>query len=103
MRAVWTFWSEPYRSHYHRYWLSERHHLFAWVLSVLQASRHYPDTCLSTDSRGAAGGPAAPGPPTPLPALPGVGRLAPGSRNAATGAGRVPARRHGAHASARLR
>ena len=53
MRAVWTFWSTPHRDHYHRYWLSERHHLFAWVLSVLQASRHYPDTCLSTDSRGA--------------------------------------------------
>ena len=53
MRAVWSFWSAPYRAHYHRLWFSEQHHLFSWVLSVLQASRHYPDTCLFTDSWGA--------------------------------------------------
>jgi hypothetical protein len=54
MRAVWTFWSAPFRAHYHRLWLSERHHLLSWVLSVGEAARHYPETCLVTDSVGAA-------------------------------------------------
>lgn len=53
MRAVWSFWSAPYRGHYHRFWHSERHHLLSWVLSVGEASRHYPDTWLFTDSAGA--------------------------------------------------
>ena len=53
MRAVWTFWSAPYCDHYHRFWHSEKHHLFSWVLSFAQASQHYPDTLLVTDSRGA--------------------------------------------------
>jgi hypothetical protein len=53
MRAVWSFWSAPYRSHYHRLWHSEKHHLLSWVLSVGEASRHYPDTSLVTDSAGA--------------------------------------------------
>lgn len=53
MRAVWSFWSTPYRAHYHRLWYGERHHLFAWVLSVMEARKHYPDTCLVTDSGGA--------------------------------------------------
>ena len=54
MRAVWSFWSLPYRAHYHRHWRSEKHHLLSWVLSVREASRHYPDTCLVTDSQGAS-------------------------------------------------
>ena len=53
MRAVWSFWSTPYRGHYHRLWHSEKHHLLSWVLSVGEASRHYPDTSLVTDSAGA--------------------------------------------------
>lgn len=53
MRAVWSFWSAPYRRHYHRLWYSERHHLLSWVLSLKLASRHYPDTWLFTDSDGA--------------------------------------------------
>lgn len=53
MRAVWTLWSAPFRAHYHRLWYSPRHHLFSWVLSVIEAGRHYPETCLSTDSWGA--------------------------------------------------
>lgn len=53
MRAVWSFWSAPYRRHYHRFWRSEKHHLLSWVLSVGEASRHYKDTWLFTDSRGA--------------------------------------------------
>jgi hypothetical protein len=53
MRAVWSFWSAPYRGHYHRLWHSRKHHLLSWVLSVGEASRHYADTCLFTDSDGA--------------------------------------------------
>jgi hypothetical protein len=53
MRVVWSFWSAPYRGHYHRLWHSEKHHLLSWVLSVGEAGRHYPDTCLFTDSQGA--------------------------------------------------
>jgi hypothetical protein len=29
------------------------HHLLSWVLSVCEAVRHYPDTCLVTDTEGA--------------------------------------------------
>jgi hypothetical protein len=53
MRAVWSFWSAPYRGHYHRLWRSEKQHLLSWVLSVGEACRHYPDTWLFTDSEGA--------------------------------------------------
>jgi hypothetical protein len=53
MRAVWSFWSAPYRAHYHRQWRSQKHHLLSWILSVGCAARHYPDTRLVTDSEGA--------------------------------------------------
>ena len=53
MRAVWTFWSAPYRAHYHRLWHSEKHHILAWILSLGTASQHYEDTWLFTDSPGA--------------------------------------------------
>lgn len=53
MRAVWSFWSAPYRAHYHRHWRSEKHHLLSWALSVGEASKHYADTWLFTDSAGA--------------------------------------------------
>jgi hypothetical protein len=53
MRAVWSFWSRPHDAAHHRRWVSERHHLLAWVLSVETARRHYPDTVLYTDSAGA--------------------------------------------------
>ena len=54
MRAVWSFWSAPHRRFYHRYWHSERTHRLCWILSVAQAARHYPDTCLHADEAGAA-------------------------------------------------
>jgi hypothetical protein len=54
MRAVWSFWSEPFERHYWRLWGSVENHLLAWVISVNAASRHYPDTMLVTDSRGKA-------------------------------------------------
>jgi hypothetical protein len=53
MRAAWSFWSTPYRAHYHANWTSEKHHLLAWALSVSQAARHYEDTWLCTDEAGA--------------------------------------------------
>jgi len=53
MRAVWSFWSKPYRIQRNNVWLSDRHHLFSWVLSVETARQHYPDTTLVTDDSGA--------------------------------------------------
>lgn len=53
MRAVWSFWSKPWRERRGWSWPSEKHHLLAWVLSVESARRHYPDTMLVTDSEGA--------------------------------------------------
>ena len=54
MRAVWSFWSAPFEAYQHSVWNSPRHHLLSWVLSVESARRHYPDTALITDDRGAA-------------------------------------------------
>jgi hypothetical protein len=53
MKAVWSFWSKPYEPHCRSRWPSACHHLFAWVLSVETARRHYADTCLITDDAGA--------------------------------------------------
>jgi hypothetical protein len=53
MRAVWSFWTKPWRNRRGWSWPSEKHHLLAWVLSVESASRHYPDTQLVTDKAGA--------------------------------------------------
>ncbi len=53
MKAVWSFWSKPFEAHCRLSWPSARHHLFAWVLSVETARRHYPDTWLITDDAGA--------------------------------------------------
>jgi hypothetical protein len=53
MRAVWSFWTKPFRAHYSCMWASEKHHLLAWVLSVEAARKHYPDTSLVTDDEGA--------------------------------------------------
>jgi len=53
MRAVWSFWSKPFENHYHQSWFSDVHHLYAWVLSVETARKHYPRTALYTDDAGA--------------------------------------------------
>src|SRR5262249_39430480 len=53
MKAVWSFWSKPFEAHRRHSWPSQRHHLFAWVLSVETAKQHYPETCLVTDDAGA--------------------------------------------------
>jgi hypothetical protein len=52
MRAVWSFWSRPFRTYYGNIWCKPLHHLLAWKLSVETASRHYPDTVLITDRPG---------------------------------------------------
>ncbi len=53
MRAVWSFWSKPFFQRHKHWWISERHHLLSWVLSVETARVHYPDTLLVTDDAGA--------------------------------------------------
>jgi len=54
MRAVWSLWTKPMREGSRGSpWLSEKHHLLAWVLSVETARRHYPETSLVTDDDGA--------------------------------------------------
>jgi hypothetical protein len=53
MRAVWSFWSKPFKAHYHAVWRSPLDHLLSWVLSVHTARRHYPRTTLLTDDEGA--------------------------------------------------
>ncbi len=53
MRAVWSFWSKPYREGRGSRWLSDYHARLAWVLSFELARRHYPDTALVTDDDGA--------------------------------------------------
>jgi hypothetical protein len=52
-RAVWSFWSGPFQATHRELWRSERHHLFAWIISVETARRHFPETALYTDSDGA--------------------------------------------------
>jgi hypothetical protein len=53
MQAVWSFWSKPFRAHHTGVWLTDTHHLLAWILSVETAKRHYPTTALVTDVEGA--------------------------------------------------
>lgn len=53
LKAVWSFWSKPFRAHHHRVWASEKHHLLAWVLSTQTARRHYHPIELHTDDAGA--------------------------------------------------
>lgn len=54
MRAVWSFWSKPYAASTGLRWQGERFHLFAWVLSLMQARKFYPQTMLVTDTPGKA-------------------------------------------------
>lgn len=53
MKAVWSFWTKPFRLHWQLTWVSQKHHLLAWVLSLETAKKHYPKTALFTDSYGA--------------------------------------------------
>jgi hypothetical protein len=51
MKAVWSYWSKPFR-HQRSFWSSERHHLLSWVLSFQTARKHFPRTALYTDDMG---------------------------------------------------
>ena len=51
--ATWSFWSKPYASFHHNAWMSEKHHLLSWILSVGTAQQYYRDTLLVTDNIGA--------------------------------------------------
>jgi len=53
IRAIWSFWSKPYRAFHHHAWISEKHHLLSWILSLGTAQKHYSDTLLITDDAGA--------------------------------------------------
>ena len=54
MRAVWSLWTAPLTSGTHPGWLTPRHHLLGWILSFHLARAHATETCLVTDSQGAA-------------------------------------------------
>jgi hypothetical protein len=52
MRAVWSFWSEPFRGEKGRSWQSPLHHLLAWGMSIRLARKYFPETALVTDTSG---------------------------------------------------
>jgi hypothetical protein len=52
VRAVWTFWSEPFRHSLGHGWREPRHHWLAWALSVRLARRHFDTLQLVTDAYG---------------------------------------------------
>lgn len=52
MRAVWSFWTKPYKNSRKSIWFSNKHHLLSWVLSVKTVRQHYPNTALFTDREG---------------------------------------------------
>jgi hypothetical protein len=54
MRAVWSFWSEPFREHKGYLWREPQHHLLAWGLSLMLARKHFAETLLVTDTPGKA-------------------------------------------------
>ncbi|OXM47868.1 DUF6734 family protein [Amycolatopsis alba] len=51
-RAVWSFWSIPYRRRHGRHWPSDFFHALSWILSFRLASHLFPTTALVTDDRG---------------------------------------------------
>lgn len=53
MKAIWSFWTKPFKFRHSTAWVSERHHLFSWVLSVETAKKLYCRTALFTDEEGA--------------------------------------------------
>jgi hypothetical protein len=54
MRAVWSFWSKPFKEYKGRIWHEPWHHWMAWGLSLRLASRYFPETVLVTDTEGKA-------------------------------------------------
>jgi hypothetical protein len=53
MRAIWSFWTEPFVGQRRGFWANPVQPLLSWALSLETARRHYPETALYTDSRGA--------------------------------------------------
>ena len=53
LRAVWSFWTKPYRAGRDASWADDWYHWLAWGLSVHAARQHYPETVLVTDEAGA--------------------------------------------------
>lgn len=53
LTALWSFWSPPYLASRESSWADDWYHWLAWGLSLHCAARHYPDTCLVTDTPGA--------------------------------------------------
>jgi hypothetical protein len=53
VRAVWSFWTKPFLTHRRFTWLTERHHLMAWVLSLETSKKQYRETVLVTNEEGA--------------------------------------------------
>ncbi|UMO99601.1 DUF6734 family protein [Amycolatopsis sp. EV170708-02-1] len=51
-RAVWSFWSTPYRRRHGRHWPSDFFHALSWILSFRLASQLFPTTALVTDDWG---------------------------------------------------
>ncbi|MFK0246165.1 DUF6734 family protein [Amycolatopsis azurea] len=51
-RAVWSFWSIPYRRQHGRHWPSDYFHALSWILSFRLAARLFPTTALVTDDWG---------------------------------------------------
>ncbi len=54
MRAVWSFWSKPFKAYKGRIWREAKHHLLAWGLSLKLARQHFAATQLVTDTPGKA-------------------------------------------------
>jgi hypothetical protein len=54
VRAVWSFWSKPFRAGTGPSWREPVHHLLAWGLSLRLARSHCPETMLVTDTPGRA-------------------------------------------------
>ena len=53
MRAVWSFWSKPMKTNKSWAWLTQKHHLLSWILSVETARKHFQELSLVTDDEGA--------------------------------------------------
>jgi len=53
MRAVWSFWSKPMKTNNSWAWLTQKHHLLSWILSVKTAHQHFQELSLVTDDEGA--------------------------------------------------
>ena len=53
MRAVWSFWTLPYRGRRGFSWERDHTHCLSWVLSVELARQHFDSIALHTDDAGA--------------------------------------------------